>query len=62
MNGATKVVKGRIEEATGVMMGNDQLRAKGQNDQAVGHIKQAAEKCVRTIKVTAQRIVDHIAG
>ena len=62
MNGAAKVAKGRIEEATGVIMDNDQLRAKGQKDQAVGHIKQATEKCVRKVKATAQQIVDHIAG
>jgi uncharacterized protein YjbJ (UPF0337 family) len=61
MNGATKVAKGRIEEATGVLAGSDKLRAKGQKDQAVGHIEQVAEECVRQVKGVAQRIVDHAA-
>ena len=58
MHGSTKVVKGRVEEATGVLTGNDKLRAKGQTDQAVGHVKQAAEKGVRQIKDAVRKIVD----
>jgi len=46
MKGSTEVVKGRIEEAAGVLTGNDKLRAKGQTDQAVGHVKQAVTKIV----------------
>ena len=58
MKGSTKVVKGRIEEAAGALTGNDKLRAKGQMDQAVGHIKQAAENGVRQAKESARKIVD----
>ena len=58
MKGSTEVVKGRIEEAAGVLTGNDKLRAKGQTDQAVGHVKQAAEKGVRQAKESARKIVD----
>ncbi len=58
MNGSTEVVKGRIKEAAGVLTGNDKLRAKGQTDQAVGHVKQAAEKGVRKSKEAAQKVVD----
>ena len=39
----------------------DKLRAKGQKDQAVGHVKQAAENGVRQVKAAAQRIVDNAA-
>ena len=46
MGGKTDIVKGRIEEAGGVLTGNDKLRAKGQTDQAVGHVKQAVTKIV----------------
>jgi uncharacterized protein YjbJ (UPF0337 family) len=49
MKGSTEIVKGRIEEAAGVLTDNDKLRAKGQTDQAVGHVKLAAEKGVRKI-------------
>ena len=58
MKGSTEVVKGRIEEAAGALTGNDKLRAKGRTDQAVGHVKQAAEKGVRQSKEAAQKIVD----
>ena len=58
MKGSTEVVKGRIKEAAGVLTGNDRLRAKGRTDQAVGHVKQAAEKGVRQAKKSAQKIVD----
>ena len=58
MKGSTKVVKGRIEEAAGALTDNDKLRARGQTDQAVGHVKQAVEKGVRQVKESAQKIVD----
>ena len=58
MNGATKVAKGRIEEAAGALTGSDRLRSKGRTDQAVGHVKQAAEKGVRKIEEAARKILD----
>jgi uncharacterized protein YjbJ (UPF0337 family) len=58
MKGTTKVAKGRIEEAAGVLAGNDRLRAKGQTDQAVGHVKQAVETGVRQVKESARKIAD----
>ena len=58
MKGSTEVVKGRIEEAAGVLAGNRRLRAKGQTDQAVGHIKQVAEQSVQQIKMIAERVAD----
>ena len=58
MKGSTEIVKGRIEEAAGALTGNDKLRARGQTDQAVGHVKQAAEKGVRQVKESARKIVD----
>jgi uncharacterized protein YjbJ (UPF0337 family) len=58
MKGSTEVVKGRIEEAAGALTGNDKLRARGQTDQAVGHVKQAAERGVRQTKEAARKIVD----
>jgi len=58
MKGSTEVVKGRIEEAAGALTGNDKLRARGRTDQAVGHVKQAAEKGVRQAQESARKIVD----
>ena len=53
-----QVVKGRVEEAAGALTGNGRLRAKGQTDQAVGHVKQAVEKGVRQVKESARKIGD----
>jgi len=44
MKGSTRIAKGRIEESAGALVGNDKLRAKGQRDQALGQVKQAAKK------------------
>ena len=46
MGGKTDIVKGRIKEAAGVLIGSDKLRNRGKTDQVVGRVKQAAEKVV----------------
>lgn len=58
MKGTTNVVKGRIEEATGALTGNDKLRAKGRSDQRLGHAEQAAESGVQRARQTADAIVE----
>ncbi len=58
MKGSAKVVKGRVEEAAGVLANNDKLRAKGQTDQAKGCVKQTAESGVRKAKNAARKIMD----
>lgn len=50
MSGKTDVVKGKIKEAAGTLVGNDRLRAEGKTDQAVGKVKQAAAKVVDKAK------------
>ena len=49
MGGKKDIAKGRIEEAAGVLTGNDKLRNKGKTDQAVGRVKQAAGKVVDNV-------------
>jgi uncharacterized protein YjbJ (UPF0337 family) len=44
MSGRASIIKGRIEEAAGVLIGNDKLRRKGKLDQAGGMVEQAAGK------------------
>jgi len=46
MSGKVDVVKGRIEEAAGVLTGNTKLRNRGKTDQVAGRVKQVAEKVV----------------
>ncbi len=60
MKGSTQVVKGRIEEAAGVLTDNDKLRARGQTNQVVGHVKQVAEKGIRQVKESVRKIVDKV--
>ena len=58
MKGSAKVAKGRIEEAAGALVNNEKLRAKGQDDQAMGRIKQSAEAGVKKAKDSARKSVD----
>jgi uncharacterized protein YjbJ (UPF0337 family) len=58
MGGKTDEVKGRIKEAAGVLAGNDKLRAEGKTDQAVGEVKQVADKAVDKIKQTVKKLRD----
>ncbi len=46
MGGKSDIVKGRIKEAAGALTGNDKLRNEGKMDQAVGQVKQSANKVV----------------
>ena len=56
MSGRTDVVKGRIKEAAGALTGNDELRAEGKTDQAVGKVKQVAEKAVDTVAQAVKKV------
>ena len=58
MGGKTDEVKGRIKEAAGVLTGNDKLRAEGKTDQAVGEVKQVAEKVVDKVKKAVRKTAD----
>jgi uncharacterized protein YjbJ (UPF0337 family) len=58
MGGKTDEVKGRIKEAAGVLTGNDNLRAEGKTDQAVGEVKQVAERVVDKVKKAIHKTVD----
>ena len=56
MGGKADVVKGRIKEAAGALTGNDKLRADGKADQAVGKVKQVAEKAVDRVKRAVKKL------
>ena len=57
MGGKTDVVKGRIKEAAGALTGNDELREEGRTDQAVGKVKQAAQKAVDTVTKAVKKVI-----
>jgi uncharacterized protein YjbJ (UPF0337 family) len=50
MGGKKDQIKGRIKEAAGVLTDNDRLKREGKLDQAVGSVKETAEKAVDKIK------------
>ena len=56
MSGKTDVVKGRLKEAAGALTGNDELRAEGETDQAVGTVKQVVEKAVDKVEQAAKKV------
>jgi uncharacterized protein YjbJ (UPF0337 family) len=58
MGGKTEIVKGRIKEAAGALIGNDKLREEGQADQMAGNVKQAVQATVDEAKKAAQNAVD----
>ena len=58
MSGKTDVVKGRIKEAAGALTGNDKLREEGKTDQAVGHVKQSAQKAVDKVKKAVKKALE----
>jgi uncharacterized protein YjbJ (UPF0337 family) len=57
MTGKTDIVKGRIKEAVGALTGNEKLRAEGKSDQAMGEVKQAAQKVVDDVVEAAHTTV-----
>ena len=57
MGGKTDVMKGRVKEAAGALIGNDKLRAEGKTDQAVGKTKQAVKKAGDTVKKAVKKVI-----
>ena len=55
MSAKTDVLKGRLKETAGTLTGNDDLRAEGKTDQAVGRVKQVAEKAVDEVAKALQK-------
>lgn len=46
MSDTSDMLKQRIEEATGVLTGDDKLRNKGKTDQAIGRTKKVSVNVV----------------
>ena len=56
MSGKTEVVKGRIKEAAGALTDNDELREEGKTDQAIGKVKEVAEKAVDEVEQAVKKV------
>ena len=49
-SGKSDELKGRVKEATGALTGDQKLKREGKVDQAVGKVKQTAEKVIDKVK------------
>jgi uncharacterized protein YjbJ (UPF0337 family) len=49
-SGKTDELKGRVKEAAGALTGNEKLKREGRAEQAIGKVKQKAEKVIDKIK------------
>jgi uncharacterized protein YjbJ (UPF0337 family) len=49
-SGTTAKVKGRVKEAAGALTGDKKLKNEGKADQAIGGVKNAAEKVLDKAK------------
>jgi uncharacterized protein YjbJ (UPF0337 family) len=58
MGGKIDEVKGRIKEAAGALIDNDELRKEGKTDQAVGKVKQAVQKAADKVTEAAENAID----
>jgi uncharacterized protein YjbJ (UPF0337 family) len=50
MSGTSDKIKGRVEEAVGVLTDDQRLKDHGKLDQAVGNVKQTLERAVDKAK------------
>jgi uncharacterized protein YjbJ (UPF0337 family) len=57
MSAKTDVVKGKLKEGFGALTGNDDLRAAGKTDQAVGKVKQIAEEAVDKVGQVGKKVL-----
>jgi uncharacterized protein YjbJ (UPF0337 family) len=56
MSGKVQEMAGRVKEAAGAIMDDDQMRREGKFDQAAGNIKQVAEKVVDKVSNAAKKL------
>ncbi len=56
MGGKTDEVKGRFKEAAGALTGNDELRAEGKADQAVGKVEQLVVKAADAVNAVVKKV------
>ena len=60
-SGKSDEVKGRVEEAAGVLTGHEKLKRKGKADQAGGKVKQVAEKIQKKTEEAIDKVKDALS-
>ena len=53
-SGTVDKAKGRVKEAAGALVDDDELRDEGKVDQAAGKVKDAADKLVNKVRDAVQ--------
>ena len=60
-SGKSDEVKGRVEEAAGVLTGDEKMKRKGKADQAGGKVKQVAEKIQKKTEEAIDKVKDALS-
>ena len=60
-SGKSDEVQGRVEEAAGVLTGDEKLKRKGKADQAGGKVKQVAEKIQKKTEEAIDKVKDALS-
>lgn len=60
MKGALKIAKGRVEEATGALIGSNKLRSEGLMDQSVGRAQKAADASLQKTKQMLKKVKNNV--
>ena len=60
-SGKSDEVKGLVEEAAGVLTGDEKLKRKGKADQAGGKVKQVAEKIQKKTEEAIDKVKDALS-
>ena len=60
MDGKIDKIKGRIKEAVGVLVDNDNLEREGQRDQVVGEVKEQAQRVAEKVKEQVAKVVEKV--
>ena len=60
MGGKWDVLKGRLKEAVGALIGNNKMREQGQDEQTQGMTRQAVQKVTNSVRQAAQDTADTV--
>ena len=60
MGGKWDVVKRRLKEAVGALIGNDKMREQGQDEQTQGMTRQVVQKATNSERQAAQDTADTV--
>jgi uncharacterized protein YjbJ (UPF0337 family) len=60
MGGKMDQAKGKVKEATGVLVGDKKLEREGKIQHAAGHVKEKAGELADDVKKATEKVVDKV--